>query len=580
MNATNLLDQVWQAAREGEHALLIEGNVEDRFLDLAANIPPMRLIHALAAKFGKAGWHVARLSCAELSELKSPGSTAKGKSPFQSTPGQPLPVMLQNCAKVLLQAGTPKLLLIEGIDFLVPPSEPAHLSPEQCQVLEIFHELLADDQIRLAGNTLVLIAREGPCHNSLRSGCRIINAAAPDLPTRQHYLGLLLRKPNSNAPPTFEAGFSPDDLARETNGLKLLHLERLLSRNGKITRDDVREVKKRAIFEAVGELAVMVDPTGEPIELVGLESQKETLAQIALQFRNGSRCVPKGILLAGPPGNGKSFSFLWFVGLLGLPGLMLRNLFSKWVGESERNLARLIDVIAALAPCVILIDEIDLFGVGSRREAGENDAGTAGRMGQRFLEWAGSESLRGQVILFGASNRPDRLDAALRDRFPYLIPYLHPATKDLPKLLAGLARSMRRQMAKDVQLELISALPHLSLLTIRGLADIVAQAGMRADKETGTVGAGIQHQHLLAAAQDWKPTHDPLEHEFLALKAVQLTSFRSMLPWMSQQGKRPDAEIPEYLRELLNPAGEVNQGKLGERIRCLEQTLYAKKFLS
>jgi SpoVK/Ycf46/Vps4 family AAA+-type ATPase len=311
-----------------------------------------------------------------------------------------------------------------------------------------------------------------------------------------------------------------------------------------------------------------------------LESQKETLTQIASQFRQGSRSVPKGVLLAGPPGNGKSFSFLWFVSLLGLPGLIIRNLFCKWVGESERNLARLIDVIAALAPCVILIDEIDLFGVGSRREVGEHDGGTAGRMGQRFLEWAGSESLRGQVILFGASNRPGRLDAALRDRFPCLIPYLHPATKDLPKLFAGLAQSMHRQFAKDVQLEFVSASPHLGQPTIRGLADIVAQAGMRADQKSGTVGTVIQHQHLLAAAQDWKPTHDPLEHEFLALKAVQLTSFSSMLPWMSQQGRRPDAEIPEYLRDFLNPAGEVNQGKLGERIRCLEQTLCAQKLLS
>jgi len=580
MKPTNLLDQVCQAASQGEHAILIEGNVEDRFLDLENKIPPMRLIHALASKFGRAGWHVARLSCAELSELKPPVSAAKGRWPFQSAVGQPMLVALQNCARMLRQRGAPKLLVIEGIDFLVPQSEAAHLSPEQCQVLEIFHELLVDDQIKLAGNALILIAREGPCHNSLRTGCRIIKAPVPDLRTRQHYVSLLLGMRKTDTPPKLEAGFLAEELARETNGLKLVHLERLLSSHGRITREDVREVKKRAIFEAAGELAVMVDPTEEPIELVGLESQKETLTQIALQFRKGSCAVPKGVLLAGPPGNGKSFSFLWFVNSLGLPGLIIRNLFSKWVGESERNLARVIDVTEAMAPCVILIDEIDLFGVGSRRGAGENDGGTAGRMGQRFLEWAGSESLRGQVILFGASNRPDRLDAALRDRFPCLIPYLHPATKDLPKLFAGLAQTMHRPLAKDVQLELVGALPQLSLLTIRGLADIVAQAGMRADKQSGTVGTLIQHQHLLAAAQDWKPTHDPLEHEFLALKAVQLTSFSSMLPWMSQQGKRPGAEIPEYLSDFLNPAGEVNQAKLGERLRCLEQILHAKKLLS
>jgi len=91
---------------------------------------------------------------------------------------------------------------------------------------------------------------------------------------------------------------------------------------------------------------------------------------------------------------------------LGLPGLIIRNLFTKWLGGSENNLSRLIDVVSALAPCTVLIDEIDLFGVGSRRENGETDGGTTGRMGQRFLEWLGSEWRGGSVEAGRADSTP------------------------------------------------------------------------------------------------------------------------------------------------------------------------------
>jgi len=71
MKKQSFLAQVRDAVLQGENAIIVEGNVDDRFVDLEDGIPPMRLAHALAAEFGKRGFHVARLSCAGLQELSA-----------------------------------------------------------------------------------------------------------------------------------------------------------------------------------------------------------------------------------------------------------------------------------------------------------------------------------------------------------------------------------------------------------------------------------------------------------------------------------------------------------------------------
>ena len=122
---------------------------------------------------------------------------------------------------------------------------------------------------------------------------------------------------------------------------------------------------------------------------------------------------PKGILLTGPPGCGKTLlakaianeSRVNFISVKG-PALL-----SKYVGESERGVRDMFRKAKQAAPCIIFFDEID--ALVPARNAGGSDAHVAERVLSQFLtELDGVEELKG-VLVLGATNRPDMLDPAI-----------------------------------------------------------------------------------------------------------------------------------------------------------------------
>jgi transitional endoplasmic reticulum ATPase len=122
---------------------------------------------------------------------------------------------------------------------------------------------------------------------------------------------------------------------------------------------------------------------------------------------------PKGILLTGPPGCGKTLlakaiaseSLVNFISVKG-PALL-----SKYVGESERGVRDMFRKAKQAAPCIIFFDEID--ALVPSRNAGGSDAHVAERVLSQFLtELDGVEELKG-VLVLGATNRPDMLDPAI-----------------------------------------------------------------------------------------------------------------------------------------------------------------------
>jgi transitional endoplasmic reticulum ATPase len=120
---------------------------------------------------------------------------------------------------------------------------------------------------------------------------------------------------------------------------------------------------------------------------------------------------PRGVLLVGPPGTGKtllaravaSASKANFISIKG------PELFSKWVGESEKAVRQVFRIARQAAPCIVFFDEID--ALVSRRGQGSDEVSDR-VLGQLLTEMDGIEAPRG-IIVLGATNRLDRLDAAL-----------------------------------------------------------------------------------------------------------------------------------------------------------------------
>jgi SpoVK/Ycf46/Vps4 family AAA+-type ATPase len=132
-------------------------------------------------------------------------------------------------------------------------------------------------------------------------------------------------------------------------------------------------------------------------------TQAERAAEFGLSF-------PKGILLIGVPGCGKSLCARAVATEWGLPLLKLdtASLYNKFVGETERNFRRALDTAERLAPCVLFIDELEkAFGGGS----GAEDGGLSQRVLGTFLTWL--QDRNGDVFTVATANDIERLPPEL-----------------------------------------------------------------------------------------------------------------------------------------------------------------------
>ncbi len=152
----------------------------------------------------------------------------------------------------------------------------------------------------------------------------------------------------------------------------------------------------------------------------GLDEVKQQLRETvewplkyAELFESFQLVPPKGILLSGPPGCGKTLIAKALateteVNFISIKG---PELLSMYVGESERGLREVFHKARQAAPCIIFFDEID--ALASTRSAGRDDSGVSGRvLSQLLTELDGIEELKG-VLVLAATNRYDLLDAAL-----------------------------------------------------------------------------------------------------------------------------------------------------------------------
>src|SRR5690606_21058129 len=199
-------------------------------------------------------------------------------------------------------------------------------------------------------------------------------------------------------------------------GLTLLEAEKLLTRaiieDGRLAADDLAHVleAKRAVIEREGllEYYPVEESMAEVADLAGLKdwlakrrailADPERAAEFGLAF-------PKGVLLLGVPGCGKSLcakavSMEW-----GLPLLRLDTaaLYNKYIGETEKNFKRAMSVAERVAPVVLWIDEIEKAFAAS----GEEDGGVSQRVLGSFLSWL--QDRKGDVFIVATANDVTRL---------------------------------------------------------------------------------------------------------------------------------------------------------------------------
>jgi SpoVK/Ycf46/Vps4 family AAA+-type ATPase len=374
-----------------------------------------------------------------------------------------------------------------------------------------------------------------------------------------------------------EKNLTPQYLANISAGMPLIEIEKLFrSANyfeAPVDRSQVKIAKARAIKKLTGDLLEVSEPEETMDQVAGLRHIKGFFKRLAPQLRESQKGVPQSILLNGIPGCGKSYVVSALANFLGWVLIQFRTIRGPYVGQSEQQLEHVIRVAEQFEPSIIFFDEIDQF-IGQRGTGASGDSGTSERMLARILSWIGSMKHRGKILFIGASNRPDLLDPAMIDRFRVSIPVLYPSKHDIFELLPILLERFDRRFSEDVSLKNAASILAQIQPTGRSLQEILIQAGLRADNDTGKIGSRIAMKHLVQAAEDYLPSEDPLEMEFIGLTSLAMCSANSFLPWMGMNGLRADAEIPENLitEQIVDPkTGRLDRIRLHQKIRELAQ---------
>jgi AAA+ superfamily predicted ATPase len=189
---------------------------------------------------------------------------------------------------------------------------------------------------------------------------------------------------------------------------------RALARRGRLGEEDLAEVleeKRQAIART--ELLEYCPSEATPADIGGLDALKHWLEQRRMAFTEDARRyglpLPRGVLLVGPQGTGKSLTAKAIAHSWGMPLLRLDvgRLFAGLVGASEARTRDMIQRAEAMAPCVLWIDEIDKGFGGDAR----SDGGTSQRVLGTVLTWMAEKT--SAVFVVATANGVERLPAEL-----------------------------------------------------------------------------------------------------------------------------------------------------------------------
>ncbi|AXN42660.1 ATP-dependent zinc metalloprotease FtsH [Mycobacterium marinum] len=419
------------------------------------------------------------------------------------------------------------VLLITDVDALLP----ATAEPVAALILGELRTAVASDGVVLIATT----AAPDQLDARLRAPdlCdRELGLPLPDAATRKALLEALLRHV-----PTGELDI--DEIAGRTPGFVVADLAALLreaalraasraSTDGQppaLTQEDllgaltvIRPLSRSASSEvAVG--SITLDDVGD------MAQAKQALTEAVLwplqhpdTFARLGVEPPRGVLLYGPPGCGKTFVVraLASTGQLSVHAVKGSELMDKWVGSSEKAVRELFRRARDSAPSLVFLDEVDAL---APRRGQSFDSGVGDRVVAALLtELDGIEPLR-DVVVLGATNRPDLIDPALLrpGRLERLVFVEPPDAEARREILRTAGKSI--PLSADVDLDEVAAgLDRYSAADCVALLREAALTAMRRSIDAADVTAA----DLSAARQTVRPSLDPLQVDALRAFAEEL----------------------------------------------------------
>src|SRR5438874_4896193 len=396
-------------------------------------------------------------------------------------------------------------------------------------------EKLADVSDRLAGNPHVAA----------------IEVPLPDEKERETFI-----RASVGAAPSMLADFSDFDaaqLAKVTAGISLTDVNVLIQsareRDKRLDAGVFRSLKKRLIERQCRGLLEFIEPKWTLDTVVGHEAAKARLREDAALLKRGAlETLPMGYLLCGPVRTGKSFLAQCVSGESGVPCVILKNFRSKYVGETEGNLERVLSVMRAMGPVVVVVDEADA-ALGSREA--EGDSGTSSRVFAMIATQMGDTQYRGRIIWMLLTARPDLLpiDLKRQGRAEVHVPLFYPTDEEeIRRMFVILAKKLGSRIAAE-DVPPIPQRGHLSGADIEGMVGRAWRASLLAGADR------ITRDTLSAVVAEFIPSTQGLERELQETAAILECTDKQFLP-------------PAIFEKMTEDGGRV---RLQERLTALKQ---------
>jgi SpoVK/Ycf46/Vps4 family AAA+-type ATPase len=259
--------------------------------------------------------------------------------------------------------------------------------------------------------------------------------------------------------------------------------------------------------------------------------------------------LPMGYLIAGPVGTGKSYMVSAFAGEIGIPMVKFRNFRTKWQGETESNLERVLNILVAMSPVAVMIDEADAF-LGDRAQDG--DSGTSNRVFAQIASFMGNTEYRGKIIWFLITCRPDLIPIDLKRQGraeEHLALFYPESEKDREDLFKTLVRKLDLDIRNFPMSDLFKKYKYE--YSGADLEAVLVRAKLLAAMDDRIF---VKREDMEEAMSDFVPAAYPHEVELQNLVAVLECTSREMIP--SEFRNLSRSKVISNIQELKTLLGE------------------------
>jgi SpoVK/Ycf46/Vps4 family AAA+-type ATPase len=466
-----------------------------------------------------------------------------GRDAFKQLPREPgraIPLI-----EHFLLYGDQVAVIINYLDTIIPSGDVSYMSGDDRTNLVAFQRWITSSRLLMKDNIVILIAESlAEVHPRIRQNSRLaaIDIPYPDDNERHEFIRHMRTQL-----PQLRLEVTEEQLSLTTSGLNRVHLNSLMRsaavESEGLTLDRIRQKKKELIeAETVG-LVEFVEPRYGLDSVGGMTKAKEYMEKIAETIRSGlTDEAPMGILISGPVGTGKTFLAECFAHDCGLNVVAFKNFRERWVGSSEANLEKILNLLETLAPIVVIIDEADAT-LGSRETGG--DSGVDARIFSKLAAAMGDTRNRGRILWILMTSRPDLLpiDLKRQGRAEEHISLFYPDSEE-DRLAIIEAMLRKNKIAHEVTDW--SAITK-STMTLSG-ADIESML-IRARRVARYAGRpGVSQDDVEQVASEFSPARDEMAVEYQMLVAAREATSRDMVP--EQYRHLTPVELSKRIEEL------------------------------